>query len=108
MEKLIELLNKEMEEQEKNWPRLARFTSYDGLNKVFNLNNGCCFWVEFVLSKRYEFIKWLVDNDKIEWSEKTAFVTFLERGINADKSDALVSLLAVKDNPIEFLISILK
>ena len=97
-----------MEEQEKTWPKLARFTSYDGLNKVFNLNNGCSFWVVFVLSKRYEFIKWLVDNDKIEWSEKTAFVTFLERGINADKSDALVSLLAVKDNPIEFLCSVLK
>lgn len=61
---------------------------------------------EKVLSKKFWFIKWLVQNDKIEWSEKTAFVTFLERELNADKSDALVSLLAVKD--IEFLISILK
>ena len=55
-----------------------------------------------------EFIKRLVKNNKIEWSEKTAFVTFLEREINADKSDALVSLLAVKDNPIEYICGILK
>lgn len=61
-----------------------------------------------IISKRFWFIERLVKNDKIEWSEETAFVTFLEREINADKSDALVSLLAVKDNPIEYLCSILK
>ena len=85
---------KEMQEE---WINICRpqFQQYDLLEMC-------------LISKHYWLIKWLVDNDKIEWSEKTAFVTFLERGINADKSDALVSLLAVKENPIEFLCSVLK
>ena len=104
-----------MEEQEKTWPKLARFTSYDGINKVFNLNNGCSFWVEFVLSKRYWFIEWLVENDKIE---KYKVIELEHNWIRPFKLDnlyweikleeRLLMLLSIQDNPIKFLISILK
>ena len=111
MDKLIELLNKEMEEKEKAWPKLARFTSYDGINKVFNLNNGCSFCVEFVLSKRFEFIKWLVENDKIKFDENEYKQSIEE--LNKDcrtfeEYELLLMVLSIQDNPIEFLISILK
>ena len=104
MEKLIELLNKEMEEKEKTWPKLARFTSYDGINKVFNLNNGCSFCVEFVLSKRYEFIKWLCGNNKIDLlklDNRIALSWF-------NKVERVLMALTIQENPISFLIDILK
>lgn len=118
MEKLIELLNKEMEEKEKAWPKLARFTSYDGINKVFNLNNGCSFCVEFVLSKRYWFIEWLVKKDKIShfeidrkiinswWLYHWKETTINRVWNNLDK--VLIVLLSISDTPISDLISYLK
>ena len=117
MEKLIDLLNKEMEEKEKAWPKLARFTSYDGINKVFNLNNGCSFCVEFVLSKRYRFIKRLIENDKIDtnklekiWYEETVYMYDWQYREIVEYSDyeSLLILLSIQDKPIEFLISVLK
>lgn len=106
-----------MEEKEKAWPKLARFTSYDGINKVFNLNNGCSFWVEFVFSKRYEFIKWLVENNKINFDKVNkvyykkiycwtdwkyiSYAEFLDEEI-------LIMRLSISDSPVNDLISYLK
>lgn len=104
MEKLIDLLNKEMQEKEKAWPKLARFTSYDGINKVFNLNNGCSFCVEFVLSKRYGFIKWLVGKNKIDLlklDNRIALSWF-------NKVERVLMALTIQENPTEFLNSVLK
>ena len=115
MEKLIELLNERMKEKEKNWPKLARFTSYDWINKVFSLNNGCHFWVEFVLSKRFKFIKWLIDNDKINRSK--VLISFSMAEFDGlwnmychwiDDDWRLLMILTVQDNPTEYLVSILK
>jgi len=107
MEKLIELLNKEMEEKEKAWPKLARFTSYDGINKVFNLNNGCSFCVEFVLSKRYRFIKRLVKNNKIDLSKlwKKSYMWFWDK---YTREASLLMILSISNTPIKDLISMLK
>ncbi len=104
MEKLIDLLNKEMEEKEKAWPKLARFTSYDGINKVFNLNNGCSFCVEFVLSKRYGFIKWLVGKNKIDLLKLDNRIALSE----FNKIERVLMALTIQENPISFLIDILK
>ena len=104
MEKLIELLNKEMEEKEKTWPKLARFTSYDGINKVFNLNNGCSFCIEFVLSKRYGFIEWLINEKKIDLlklDNRIALSWF-------NKVERVLMALTIQENPTEFLNSVLK
>lgn len=97
MEKLIELLNEYEKTLEPNlqieWTEV---------------------WIkstpEIVISKKYWFIKWLVDNDKIDY----------ERARKRENSDSrwnfetcqpeyfMIMLLSVQDNPIEFLISILK
>ena len=104
-----------MEEQEKIWPKLARFTSYDWINKVFNLSNGCSFWVEFVLSKRYWFIEWLVKKDKIDFYKVSQSENELEVDVNVYRSSFeddnyywLLMILSIQDEPIEFLISVLK
>ena len=107
MEKLIELLNKEMEEKEKAWPKLARFTSYDGINKVFNLNNGCSFCVEFVLSKRYGFIKWLLDKDKINTNYITGYSIYWTDEYFTPYENLLMDLARFEE-PLNYLASLLK
>ena len=67
-------------------------------------------YIRFLLSTEAMFIKWLVDNDKIDLDK-------LLKGIKENKiycwkwwkvSNMLLMLLSIQDNPIEFLISILK
>ena len=61
-------------------------------------------------SKELGFIKWLVDNDKIDlmklkkWIEDNKFYCAKWGKI----TNMLLMLLSIQDNPIEFLISILK
>ena len=105
MEKLIELLNEY--ETPRSW---VVYKSYDDYDWFF-------YWVDcdweteiawsdsLICSKKFWFIKWLVENEKIEWDEKFyledddwLFGTY----------ECLLMLLAIQDNPIEFLISILK
>ena len=65
---------------------------------------------EKVLSKKFWFIKWLVENDKIDlmklkkWIEDNKFYCAKWGKI----TNMLLMLLSIQDNPIEFLISILK
>lgn len=63
------------------------------------------------VSKEYGFIKWLVDNDKID-VESYCRITSVERkwekDVYRDEVDSLLMLLAIQDEPIEFLIRLLK
>lgn len=99
MEKLIELLN-EYNFQEYN---VKRFFKEENVNNVMK--------TEWIISKRYGFIKWLVDNDKID-VESYCRITSVERkwekDVYRDEVDSLIMLLAISDNPIDFLIEILK
>ena len=72
-----------------------------------------------VISKKYWFIKWLVDNDKIDRNNRDLLdkcmeefdrypITFDTCKVSNDATDMLLMLLSISDNPIEFLISILK
>ena len=54
-------------------------------------------WIERIISKHYGFIKWLVDNDKIDRSK-----------MKRPTTEKIIMKLAIQDNPIEFLISYLK
>lgn len=108
MEKLIELLN-EYEAKRYKTSVIANIRkgeedrlSYLEMN--WNYSELLC------ISKGYEFIKWLVDNDKIDLEK-------LLKGIKENKiycwkwwkvRNMLLMLLAIQDNPIEFLVSILK
>ena len=93
MEKLIELLN-EYERERKDCSKWDRFdlTIYE---------KGIC----LAISKSYWFIKWLVENEKIDFSNIDFY--FLQRE-QYTKTESLLMLLSISDTPIEDLISYLK
>lgn len=74
-------------------------------------------WIE-VISKKFWFIKWLVENEKIEYRkiiEKEIEVWFklvrikdYPNKIMEEDVEELLMLLAIQDEPIKFLTSILK
>lgn len=113
MDKLLELLN-EFEKEKKSWYTWNNIDSYD----------NCVYWVDCdweteitmysdLYSKQYWFIKWLVDNDKIDLKEfhKLCWI------INQDSEywnwtpqdyEQVIMYLSISDYPIEDLVSILK
>lgn len=118
MEKLIELLNE--------YENYLDTTDRDDIDVHFRHINWAevrCFHnYSLIISKRYLFIKWLVENDKIELHElsKKELSTWwsLENNI-LDEEDTkenwikywtenLLMLLAISDTPIDDLISYLK
>ena len=109
MKKLIKLLNEWLKYKEKFWPdKLTRVTWIDdSWELLFKLKNWCYWSVEYVISKRCEFIKRLVDNDKINFDklEDNSDWYFIDL---SDNYFEILALLSIQYNPIEFLISILK
>lgn len=99
MEKLIELLN-EYEKRERGISN-ARTTNFAFL---YYLNNPAPISELNLISKKYWFIQWLVENEKIE--EWNFFYNTWD--LPDDDVSKLLMLLAIKDEPIEFLVSILK
>ena len=67
--------------------------------------------VETVICKEFWFIKWLVENDKVkiphELDELPAMYWYDYDSAEC-KADRLLMLLAISDEPIELLISLLK
>lgn len=119
MEKLIKYLNQFEEVKAKYWNMFCNWryiwwrpicTTIRDLNKIVQFSDL------LIISKEYEFIKWLVDNDKIEWSKlKRVFYKQNENNtatypVMSAYSDyeCLLMLLSIQDEPIEFLVSILK
>ena len=106
MMKLIELLNEF--ETPQSW---IVFKSYDDYDWTF-------YWVDcdwetevalsdsLICSKKFWFIKWLVENEKVE--ENSDLITLASELWCAFSSDVLLMYLAIQDEPIEFLVSILK
>ena len=103
MEKLIELLNEYLEKYKPRLNLVKEIT--DGGYFVNNRNDNDWFLCETIMSKKFWFIQWLVENEKIKWNEKFyledddwLFGTY----------ECLLMLLAIQDNPINFLLEILK
>jgi hypothetical protein len=68
------------------------------------------FWESIIISKKFWFIKWLVENDKIDrhkFYDKNILKWFMTL-TKEEKSDSIIMNLSISDTPIEFLISILK
>ena len=97
MEKFIELLNEyentlepnEQIEWTENWVKATPLT---------------------IISKQYWFIKWLVENEKIDYEsarkwEWNGSVWHFE---TVQPEYYIIMLLSIQDEPIEFLVSILK
>lgn len=63
-----------------------------------------------IISKEYWFIKRLVDNDKIDYEKDRYWMNFYENWNQKflSSEDEIIMELSIQDNPIEFLISVLK
>ena len=73
---------------------------------------------EIVISNKFWFIKWLVDNNKIERDNQALqyaksdlskfFAEWKDKKWMSDDYAMLLMLLSIQDEPIRFLISVLK
>jgi len=103
MEKLLNLL------QEFYWEN-RKFSNDDWLltmtNWVENLSGA--YAQTYIISKQGWFIKWLVENDKIDVEKeiKNSELNWLHE--HYFKEDCLLMLLSISDTPIEDLISYLR
>lgn len=128
MEKLRQLLNSYEEYKEKEtW-----YSNYDWrLNEIndeeeheqwitaFRVDDSQL-WVEesiaVIICKGYMFINWLVENDKVDfekpiWEFANKYKLIVPDDFHLkelSKEDELLMLLSIQDDPVSFLISILK
>ena len=118
MEKLIELLNEywEYDLVEHNW-EICKWDTDDEweINIYTDYTNN-------IISKKFWFIKWLVENDKIsnDWIKPRTDLVKEITIVDYKTGDAiwwknkyteveqLIMYLSIQDEPINFLISILK
>jgi len=117
MEKLIELI---WEWQEETHPDGIYLPVVAYRDWIFWSDSDCLSSVMdeiYLVSKKAWFIKWLVDNDKIDfnklekiWYEKTVYEYNWQYREIVKYSDyeSLLMLLSISDTPIEDLISYLK
>ena len=105
IEKLIELLNEYTNKQalyiRMSEPYKWVYLQYD---ETFTVN---------IISKKFWFIKWLVENDKIDQTNKFCVSVNVEwKGMGYTKAfegyESLLMLLAIQDEPTRFLCEILK
>lgn len=123
MEKLVELLNKfEKEKTISEWLRVDEDDEYFWRSiedwEIVNWSydrDAHGFMKYYIISKDFEFIKWLVDKDKIdlEWFEYSYYFKIKDNSYCSNKNDILtehilIMLLSIAENPIDLLISFLK
>ena len=105
MEKLLELLN-----EFRPTVSCANFNEhYEFIDDDIYLIREWMDWEEeqfpmYVCYKKGDFIKWLVDNDKIDLLRLDNRIALSE----FNKVERALMALSIQDNPIEFLTSILK
>jgi hypothetical protein len=115
MDKLIKYLN-EYEKEKKSWFIWRSIDSYD--NCVYGVD---CDWeTEITMysdlySKYYGFIKWLVENDKIDFDKvekkfynEICITDYWDKDRIYWESDLVIAVLSISDTPIEDLISYLQ
>ena len=118
MEKLIKLINKRQEEKHSDGIYLPVVAYRDW---IFWSDSDCLSSVmdeTYLISKSCRFIQWLVENDKIDFSNIKRIILNYEVEDNeeleyydldfASKKETLLMLLSISDEPIEDLISYLK
>lgn len=111
MEKLLQLLNEYQTQRESKF----KFSSYDERSLSFLLiDSNEVLWEETIISKKFWFIEWLVLNMKINTDELMRH-WHIVKTYDLDEPwdsygyvDSLLMLLAIQDDPVDFLVSILK
>lgn len=111
MKKLLQLLNEYQTQRGSKF----KFSSYDERSQSFLLvDSNEVLWGEIIISKKFWFIQWLVEDDKIILQKDIIRrVEYSNYGVIEDihyysAYKSILMYLAIQDNPIEFLISILK
>ena len=94
MEKLIKLLNE--------YAKVLGIWDYVWWHNKETVENS-----DYIFTKKFWFIEWLVENDKIDISKlwKKSDMWF---GDKYTREESLLMLLAISDTPIDDLISYLK
>lgn len=112
MEKLLQLLNEFKE------GKTFKFTGYDEKYWMFDTNlnadGNTSLPEETIISKKFWFIKWLIENNKVNIVKEV--INDIEyyghwQIENVDcysQYDSLLMLLSIQDDPISFLVSVLK
>ena len=112
MDKLIKLLN---EYKIYTDHKKSRMSEYIWINVWDDIVMDSYVWTTKdktleIISKKFWFIKRLVDNHKIdfswEWELSLDLVNLFERKV--DNADWVIALLSISDTPIEDLVSYLK
>ena len=113
MEKLIELLNKHRREKvnKQSWITEWHYNAF-----TFSLDNISWQQAELlIISKQYWFIKWLVENDKIDLDKvenkfynEICITDYWDKDRVYWKSDLVISVLSISSSPIDDLISYLR
>ena len=109
MDKLLQLLNEYQTQRESKF----KFSGYDERSMSFLLvDSDEVLWEETIISKKFWFIERLVDQNKVEFDRARDRSDFplLYAGWWEFYSDSevIIATLSVEDDPISFLISILK
>lgn len=113
MKKLLQLLN------EFKQGKSFKFTKYDEKYWMFDTNlnadGNTSLPEETITSKKFWFIEWLVDNDRIDYYKVGEIVDTYKWSLREKAyvvSDCVVEsmlmLLSIQDDPINFLVSVLK
>ena len=111
MEKLIELLNEFINKTIFPYNRGAKCIWYE--NHLFLFETWTDVLEDTVISKRFWFIKWLVENDKIDreqfYDKARKIITDFDLKWEYEWAcNEIIMLLSISDTPIEDLVSYLK
>lgn len=111
MEKLIELLNEYSKKNQEysweiEWKDIIAYSHFWEWYETIRVSES------IIISKWYEFVKWLVATDKIE-TRRLETVEIIPKfwwtiWKKAIWEKRILMLLSINDNPIDYLISILK
>lgn len=106
MKKLLELLNEYRLEN-----GASEYTKY--ISETWYFTHKLYFYEHYswVISKKFWFIQWLVDNDKIDyeaWHKVFIDSNYFDNISDLYEYEVLTMYLSIQDDPIEFLSSILK
>lgn len=113
MEKLIELLNEYENQLDLKWCTRSEQPNFIWhIKAVSEYSDNILYNADLaVTSKRYWFIRWLVDNDKIDFSWGWEYCTKSIEDFDwllRDNEDWLIMILSISDTPIDDLISYLR
>lgn len=113
MDLLIRLLNEYLKTKDTEIHKTNKVFAFEEATKSFIAENGTSYRQERVISKRFKFIKFLLDNGYIDYTEvirKKWYWTLENEMISLDEGRyyEILMLLSISEDPIRLLIYILK